>query len=436
MPVYPELDDKIRTNFFSGPKKRKSRSTSQIMCAHIGSTIWDGYNNSEHKKDHRIQCSKCGKRYGNDLEMWNLLLYQEKIKKILYELFIFKYPLTGVAIRWEITQQKLSQFKKSFILQIFQQNSEIIEQKIKALPRGVILGDETYMGSRGNSNAEIIFINKNFETLSTGPVDEGELKESILRAFEKIPEACRKKLKILITDGEPSYKSIAKNFGNNVIHVAQLHNKDQRGEILISKFKKLGPHFLHYKIYTHWKAFYCDKHELKVKWEIKFIKGKVQAKRGRPRNSDEIKNKNVKWRQKLENYQSDSFQKEGTAKIYVNFRTNKLSMRMGAKKWILQMLTPIFKIFKGKHITTNLIESKHSQIKGNGAGKKQRDKEYGHLLFTLHAFLVEYGYIPFTNLVGRPLYKTLMKDEKEKKIGYKLLESKRFFVQTILSDYE
>lgn len=292
------------------------------------------------------------------------------------------------------------------------------------------------MGSQGNSNAEIVFINKNFESLSTGPVDEGELKESILRAFEKIPEACRKKLKILITDGEPSYKSIAKRFGSNVIHVAQLHNKDQRGEIIINKFKKLGPHFLHYKIYTYWKAFYHNKHELKFKWEIKFIKGKVHTKRGKPRNSDKIKNKNVKWRQKLENYQSDSFKKEGMAKIYVNFKTNKLSMRTGAKKWMLQKLTPIFKIFKGKHITTNLIESKHSQIKGNGAGKKQRDKEYGHLLFTLHAFLVEYGYIPFTNLVGRPLYKILMKDENEKKIGYKLPEGKHFFVQTILSGCE
>ncbi|MFX1260416.1 MAG: hypothetical protein ACFFAN_21410 [Promethearchaeota archaeon] len=45
--------------------------------------------------------------------MWNLLSYQQKIKMILYELFILKYPLTGVAIRWNITQQKLSQFKKS-----------------------------------------------------------------------------------------------------------------------------------------------------------------------------------------------------------------------------------------------------------------------------------------------------------------------------------
>jgi hypothetical protein len=292
------------------------------------------------------------------------------------------------------------------------------------------------MGSRGNSHAEIVFINNNYEILSTEPVDEGDLKQSILKAFNKIPKACRNKLKILITDGEPSYKAIAKKFGRKIIHVAQLHNKDQRGQIILSKFKKLGPHFLHYKIYTHWKAFYRDKHELKFKWEIKLIKGKVQAKRGRPRDSNKIKNKDVKWRQKLENYQSESFQKEGSATIYVNFKTNKLSMRAGARQWMLQMLTPIFKIFKEKHITTNKIESKHSQVKGSGAGKKQRDKEYGHLLFTLHAFIVEYGYTPFTNLKGRPLYNFLMKDTKNKKIGYRILEGKRFFVQTVLNGYE
>ncbi len=80
---------------------------------------------------------------------------------------------------------------------------------------------------------------------------------------------------------------------------------------------------------------YRNKHELKFKWEIKFIKGKVQAKRGRPRKSDTSQNKNERWRQKLEKYQSDSFQKEGTAKIFVNFETNKLSMRAGAKKWMI-----------------------------------------------------------------------------------------------------
>ncbi len=379
---------------------------------------------------------KCGKRFGNDVNTWDLLSYQQKIKMILYELFILKYPLTGVAKRWGITQEKLSQFKKSFVSQVFQQNSELIEQKLKALPRGIMLGDETYLGSRGNSDVEIVFINNDFETLSTGSADEGDLKKSILEAFHKIPEACKKRVKILITDGEPSYKSIAKEFGNKVVHVVQFHNQKQRGEVIVSKYEKLGPHFLHYKIKTHWKAFYRNKHELKFKWEIKFVKGRIQAKRGRPRKSENSQNRNARWRQKLENYKSDSFEKEGTAKIFVNFETNKLSVRAGGKKWMIQMLTPIFKIFKGKHITTNLIESKHSQIKRNGAGKKQRDKEYGHQLFALQAFLVEYKYLPFTNLSGRPLYKYLMKDGKKKKIGYKIPENNRIFVQTVLSTYE
>ena len=81
------------------------------------------------------------------------------------------------------------------------------------------------MGSRGNSDVEVIFINNEYETLSIGLVDEGDLKTSILEAFHKIPEACREKLKVLITDGEPSYKSIAKIFGSKVIRVAQLHTK-------------------------------------------------------------------------------------------------------------------------------------------------------------------------------------------------------------------
>jgi len=436
MKNYEDLDKKIRVNFFSGPIKRKSKSPSQHTCAHVGSITWDGFNSIKHKKDHRIQCSKCGKRFGKDVDMWNLLLYQEKLKKVLYELFFYKYQLTGVAKRWGMPEQKLSQFKKSFVLQVFQQNSEIIEQKIKDLPNGVILGDETYLGSRGNSDIEIVFINNEYETLSIGTVNEGELKDSILAAFHKIPKACRDKLKVLITDGEPSYKAIAKIFGSKVIHVVQFHAEKQRGEVIISKFVKLGPHFLHYKIMTHWKAFYRNKHELKFKWEIKLIKGKVHEKRGRPRKEESIKLKNAPWRQKLEKFQSDSFQKEGTSKIFVNFETNKLSMRAGAKKWMLQMLTPIFKIFKGKHITTNLIESKHSQVKGNGAGKKQRDRDYGHKLYMLHTFIVEYGYIPFTNLAGRPLYKYLIKNSKKEKMGYKTLESERIYIQTVLSDYE
>ncbi len=37
------------------------------------------------------------------------------IKMILYELYILKYPLTGLVIQWGIPQDKLSKFKKSVV---------------------------------------------------------------------------------------------------------------------------------------------------------------------------------------------------------------------------------------------------------------------------------------------------------------------------------
>lgn len=380
-------------------------------------------------------CSKCGKRFGNDLLMWNLLEYQQVIKKIIYELFFFKNPLKGVAIKRGIPPEMLSRFKKSFVSQVYQQNEKIIEHKQKPLARGVMFADETFMGSRGNSNVEIMVINLDYDVLSTNPVKKKALRKSIEDAFYKIPPETRKKLKYLITDGEPSYESIPKIFGGGIVHLAQFHAHNKRGEITVNCFKKLGPHFLHYKILTHWKAFYHDKHELKFKWEIKLIKGRVQAKRGRPRRNVSPQQNLPKWRQKLNNFNSPAFQKEGTAKLYVNFKTNKLSMRAGSRKWMIRMLTPFFIIFKGKCVTTNLMESKNAQVKGNGAQRKQQDPVYGHQLFALHAFIVDNDYIPFTNVAGRPLYKYLMKEQKKKEIGYRLPEGKQNYVQTVLGSF-
>ena len=109
---------------------------------------------------------------------------------------------------------------------------------------------------------------------------------------------------------------------------------------------------------------------------------------------------------------------------------------MGSKKWKIQILTPVYKHFKGKYITTNLMDSKYSQDKRNGANRKQSDKRYRHKIFVLYASLVENKHIPFTNLAGRPLYKSLMKSNKKEKIEYKIVENKRISIQTVLSSYE
>lgn len=73
MIYYPDLDDKIRINSFSGPKKLNLKLNSQILCTHIGFLVYDGFNDLNHKRDHRVKCIKCGKRFGNDMNIWNLL---------------------------------------------------------------------------------------------------------------------------------------------------------------------------------------------------------------------------------------------------------------------------------------------------------------------------------------------------------------------------
>ena len=50
MTICSDLAEKIPINFFSGPQKPNLPSTSLIMCAHLGSLVWDGFNNLEYKK--------------------------------------------------------------------------------------------------------------------------------------------------------------------------------------------------------------------------------------------------------------------------------------------------------------------------------------------------------------------------------------------------
>ena len=54
MTVYPNLDEKIPINLFSGPKKRNSKSPSRIMCAHVGSLVWDGFNGVDPENDYMV----------------------------------------------------------------------------------------------------------------------------------------------------------------------------------------------------------------------------------------------------------------------------------------------------------------------------------------------------------------------------------------------
>lgn len=429
----PDLDNKIRLNIFCSPKTKNSKIRTVTQCNHTGTLTFDGFNNKDGKQDQRVHCSQCGKRFGNNIDTYKLLVYQTKLKKVVNELFLLKNPQKGIAKRKKMDRGALCRFKKRFVEETYEQNKNLLESTLKGLPQGLMIGDETFMGQMGNSDVEVLFINNNYETLSTGPIKNNQKKQAILHTFNKIPHECSRRLKILMTDGESSYKEIPKQRGGKVIHLIQFHNKKQLGQVSIEKYVKVGPHQFHYIIRTHWKAFSKGTHILKFKWEIKFIKGQVQAKRGRPRKSQTPQKPRLKWQKQVNNYHNGKMKTSGSAEVYVNHKNTLVSLRKGSKRWMIGMLQPLFKIFKGRVMTTSLIESKNHQIKSMSGDRKQQDPDYNHKLFALSSFIVEFGHIPHVNLSGRPLYKYLMKDHKTEALSYVKYQNEKKIVQTTLS---
>jgi hypothetical protein len=435
MANYPNLDEKIRINIFCAPKTKNSKVGPIKQCNHVGTFNFDGFNEESSKVNHRVMCSKCGKRFGNDVNTYNLLFYQQKLKKIVYQLFLLKTNQKSIAVRKGVAHEMLSRFKKNLVEQTYEQNKDLIESSLKSLPRGIILGDETFMGKRGHSDVEVLFINENYETLSTGPVKNSQKNRAIQDTFNKIPQECSKKLKILMSDGEVGYKQIPKMIGGKVIHLIQYHNKKQLGQVSIEKYRKVGPHRFHYIIKTHWKAFSKGTHVHRFRWEIKFIRGQIQAKRGRPKKTSQTskpKKPKLKWQIEVDNFYNGKMQISGSSEVYINHKTEIVSPHKDSKKWMIQILQPLFKIFKGRVMTTALIESKNNQIKGMSGDRKQQDPDYNHKLFALSSFIVEFGFFPLVNLNGRPLFKYLMKDIEKVRLKYIRYQKDKKIIQTTL----
>lgn len=432
MSEFPDLDKIVPLKIFCGPVSRVKNTNPIIMCDHAGTLIYNGYNRTKNGIIHRVICSRCGKRFGSPVTPYELMLYQEKLKKVIYEMLFLRTPQRSISVRYKIRPEMLSRFKKLCIHAIYTQNRENIESIEKPLPRGIIFGDETFMGEKGKSHIQIDYINSNYEMLATGSAEPDHFGESIHKVFQKIPETCRKRLKILITDGESTYKDIVANSPGNVLHVVQYHNKKQLGKITLHKYEHVGPHLFHYLIHTHWKIFAKKSHLLKFKWEIKFIKGREYSKRGRPCKNAVPKKMDQKWRQKVIDFKDGKIQTTGTGSVYINCQNKKVSKRVGSSNWMIRMLQPLFPIFNGKVITTGLIESKHHQIKRNWVDRKQATDEYNHELFTISAYLAEYRCLPSFILNNRPLYKYLMKSERSQELTYDLSSNSAKLIQSIL----
>lgn len=430
-----DIDEIIKVNIFPTNKKGRSRNRPPQECRHLGVLVKDGHNISSSRMVQRIACAKCGTRFGNNVNEWDLNIYQEKLKQVLYELFFEGCKQIKMEKRWGIPQSKLSKFKHDFVETVLEQYPDLLNSIPYDLPKGVIYGDETYLGKRGNSNTEILFTNDNFEVLSTGIGEKKHLEDSILKTFFKIPMEYRDKMRVLVTDGEVSYQTLTLLNSHKIVLVQQYHSANKLGQITIHKYQKFGPHILHYLIHTHWKVFKKGRHELGFKWEIKLIQGKLPIGRGRPTIQMTQRKIYKQWRQKKVEYESEAFQKDGSARLFINPDSKKISLRRGSKKWMRAMFQQIIVIFNRKFITNNRSESKNSQIKGTGNMRKQPNEEHSDHLFQLQEYIVKNGHLPQTSIKGRPLYKYLMKDTKSQKMGYTIHLNKKEFNQTLMENY-
>ena len=430
-----DLDNVIPLIFSLDTNNNDSSKNKQKSCHHLGYLVKNGFNMTQSGKKQRWKCQKCGKRFGTDVDEWNLAKYQNRIQLLLYELFIEGCKQKNIEKRWKIPQDKVSWFKKIYVGALFKQHPRLNIDKNKPLRYGLIYGDETFFGKRGNSNQEVIFCNDNFEILSTAPVFPPQLQKAINNAFQKIPKLCKDKLKVLVSDGEPSYSTIAFHCSRKTIHVQQYHGKPKLGQITINKYQQFGPHTLHYQIHTHWKIFKKEKQEFGFKWEIKFIQGPIQSKRGRPSKKQQMNPHYIQWRQKRDEYRSNKFEKAGSARIFVNLNSKKISLRRGSKQWMKKLFLQLLPIFHHKCITNNRIESKNSQIKRCGENRKQPDRIYNDNLVQLYEFISQNDRLPKVTLNGRPLYKYLMIEENQECFEYKISAINKSWSQKIISSY-
>ena len=430
------LDEKVPVEFsFDEERGIKNRSNVE-NCPHPYKLVKDGFNYVNGREKQRYKCNLCGSRLGNKHSVPQIKRYKRGAREIIYDLFIMKASVSRVAEKYGIPQPKVSEFKKRVIRQAYSQNKRILERPSRKLPDGVMFGDETYFGTKDNHNMEMEFVSNESKVLALGPVEKKGLFRYISGIFYSIPADILSNLKVFVSDGEPAYKRLMRGFGRDVIDVQQLHDPDKLGTVLINRYENLGAHMLQYQVETHWKIFSKGKCKIKVNWSKKLIRGQMYSKRGRP-SKEQVKAawsayQGRRWRQNYKKYREVKSGETGTAEMFINPETNKVSPGAGSQTWMSDLLTPLLKLFKGKCVSSNVVEGVHSRIKRHQRLRKQQDPVYQHQEYVFHTYISEHGHLPEILLRGKYLWKYLTITKKRELVSYELESHGQTIIQTSL----
>ena len=126
MTIPADLDEKVPIQIILRHKIRRKNFQQNIKCDHPYNLVKDGFNEIKNGRKQRYKCNKCDFRLGQKVLIIEQEKYVKKVKEILYELFVLKFPLSGVAKQYGIPQPKLSTFKKRVIREVYSQNRDVL----------------------------------------------------------------------------------------------------------------------------------------------------------------------------------------------------------------------------------------------------------------------------------------------------------------------
>ncbi|MHA1283795.1 MAG: hypothetical protein ACTSQP_14965, partial [Promethearchaeota archaeon] len=100
MTVIKRLEKKVPIRFSFKQNQKEMDLLKENSCPHPYKLKKDGHNHLKNGNTQRYKCKLCTSRLDTKKTVQDFQKYMKKIKKIVHDLFILGFPLSGVAKRY------------------------------------------------------------------------------------------------------------------------------------------------------------------------------------------------------------------------------------------------------------------------------------------------------------------------------------------------
>jgi len=368
-------------------------------CRATGTDIRkDGHETKIKGHPQKYECKICGKTFMTHISLFFQEVTQAVFMLAFNEVTNTRSSVMEVAKRFNMSPATLHEFvarvRGTLVTRVGLVKRILLKENSHSLTltglNKAIYMDETFLKIKGSTYYLIVAVNSEGTPLcwKLASSRKGEtIKEVLKEVFDHhgIP-------RVIITDGNPTYKKVLTHLRYGGLHVIHIH-KDKRNRIIIRRciFKDGSAHYIEELVGLNHDAFTIE--GTKPVWVLSTRKKIVKkgGKRGRPKGSkNRSKNKiNVPPTisiQKNSQHQKSSATKRGPKNVFTdgcvmeirvnpnqetlevmapvihNLNGGQPSIHDSDPLQVLSLLYPVFHEFKGHYITSNRIENLFSQF--------------------------------------------------------------------------